>query len=202
MFGIIGTRRAGKSTLAKAVVRICASASRKTPGWRGLMSHLWVAVIATLVLGGCQAAQQRSVNAAIKEQVDEAAQDCRQKRLNGELKTFVASVQCSNPRIIAAYQNANYPNMDLVELVTASRLAGAEKIDRGEITEAEFQLQLAELGTRVASEEERRRANHQAAAAQTLQAQAAMLQGLSAFQVTNPSPGITCTTFDNVTNCR
>jgi hypothetical protein len=67
-------------------------------------------------------------------------------------------------------------------------LVGAEKIDRGEITEAEFQVQLAELGTRVASEEERRRSlNHQAEAAQTFQAQAAMLQGLSAFQVTHPA---------------
>ena len=127
----------------------------------------------------------------------------------GELKTFVESVQCSNPRVIAAYQRANYPNMDLIYLETAARLAGAEKIDKGEITEAQFQLELAELGTRVASEERRRaidlqNARSQAAAASASQGMATgqMLQGLSAFQAINQQRGFTCTTLGNMTNCR
>jgi hypothetical protein len=51
----------------------------------------------------------------------------------------VASAQCSNPRIVEAYQKANYRYMDLIFQMTAKRMELAKEIDRGKITEAEGQ---------------------------------------------------------------
>jgi hypothetical protein len=153
--------------------------------------------------GGAAAAYQQQVEQkkadfkAAAENFKVAAEDCKQKRLSGELKTYVESVQCSNPALISSYRNAGYPYMDLIELLAASRLVGAERIDKHEMTEAELQLQMAELNSRVTAEAQRRtlammNANSQSMAAhaqaQSAQAQstAVMLQGLSAFQPRQP----------------
>ena len=77
-----------------------------------------------------------------------AMTECSEKRKRGELKSFKASVECSNPKIYAAWREANDQNLDLVNVWLAARLVGAENVDRGKITEAEYQLQLAELDTR------------------------------------------------------
>ncbi len=70
-----------------------------------------------------------------------AAYECRAKRLGGELKTYVASAQCSNAAMIAAFKEAQYRYMDLIELFTAKRLALAAKIDRGELSEQQAKLE-------------------------------------------------------------
>src|SRR5512136_1331378 len=66
--------------------------------------------------------------------------ECELKRLNGELKTYVASTECSNPVIIQAHQEAGDPAMNLIYLVTAYRLAIAERIDKHALSEAEANL--------------------------------------------------------------
>jgi len=71
--------------------------------------------------------------------------ECNEKRKRGELKTFKAAVECSNPKVYAAWKEASDPNLDLLNVLLAARLVGAENVDRGRITEAEYQLQLAEL---------------------------------------------------------
>ena len=71
----------------------------------------------------------------------QAMVECRDKRLRGELPTQVASVQCSNPTIIAAFQKAHYRYMDLIQFFAAKRLEFAAKIDRGELTEQQAQLE-------------------------------------------------------------
>jgi hypothetical protein len=48
------------------------------------------------------------------------------------------------------------PNMDVLNLWLAARLVGAENVDKGKITEAEYQLQLAELNSRITDEKRRR----------------------------------------------
>jgi hypothetical protein len=86
--------------------------------------------------------------------------------------------------------------MDLVNVYEAARLVGAENVDKGRITEAEYNLQLAEIRSRFSAEEQRRSlavANTQAAQAQAqaanTQAAGVLLQGLSAFQTANrPTP--------------
>jgi hypothetical protein len=117
-----------------------------------------------------------------------AVLECRDKRLKKEFKTYKQSAECSNPKILAAYADSNYPYMDLVNVLLAARLVAAENLDKGAITEAQAQQQAAELENRFVSEDQRRRAAataFQAApsdAAAQAQTTGSLLQGLSAFQ--------------------
>lgn len=71
----------------------------------------------------------------------QATNECRAKRLRGELPTHAASVQCSNPTMITAFQEAHYRYIDLIRFFAAKRLEFATKIDRGELTEQQAQLE-------------------------------------------------------------
>jgi hypothetical protein len=67
-----------------------------------------------------QAISAQANSPAIQAAGNEAAaaiNECKAKRLAGELKSFVQSAHCSNPRIIAAFNKANYRYMDLVTLM-------------------------------------------------------------------------------------
>ena len=74
-----------------------------------------------------------------------AVNECRARRLSGELRTFAASVQCSNARIVQAFSVANYRYMYLIDMLAAKRLQIAQRIDRKEITEAQGQLENTQL---------------------------------------------------------
>jgi hypothetical protein len=127
---------------------------------------------------------------------DAAVLECGERHKRGELKSFKAEVECSNPKVYSAWKAAGDPNLDLLNVLLAAKLVGAEKVDKGQVTLAEYQLQLAELNTRIT--EERRRRNFANAdlqlreaevSAQTQAAQAqstaALLQGLAALQSAN-----------------
>lgn len=87
-----------------------------------------------------------------------ALMECHNRRMAGEVRTFVASVQCSNPRLLAAYQQAGYPYMDLIRSIAAKRLALAEAEDQGRISEAEFNAETAEfISKQIDRERERNR---------------------------------------------
>ncbi len=64
----------------------------------------------------------------------QAANECKAKRLRGDLATHAASVQCANAPMLAAFNEAHYRYMDLIEFFAAKRLELAAKIDRGELT--------------------------------------------------------------------
>jgi hypothetical protein len=161
-----------------------------------------IAISLSMVVAGCGAVHQQVQQTKIKEAwatTNAATAECREKRIRKELKTYRESVECSNPTILAAWQGADYPFMDLVSLYTAARLVGAERIDKGTITEAEFELQLAELRSRLAAEDERRSlafSSAQAAQAQAnAQSAAVLMQGLAALQAANTPPRpVNCTT--------
>jgi hypothetical protein len=145
--------------------------------------------------------------------IDSILADCDEKRTKKEIRGYKAAVECSSQRVIAARREANYPYMDLVSLYEAARLVGAEKVDKGQITVAEYSFQLAELQTRIAAEEQRRGlavVNTQIAQTQAqaaiAQGNGAMLQGLAAFQAANRTPRpLNCTTTgpynSRMTNC-
>jgi hypothetical protein len=101
-----------------------------------------------------QAQQQQSVQRDAK--IKAAMEECHNARLSGSLKTFLASAQCSNPRIRDAYQQSGYPFMDLIDLRNAARAADAEKIDKGQMTEAEATLHFAQVSSQIADEAIRR----------------------------------------------
>lgn len=73
---------------------------------------------------------------------------CREKRLRGELPTYAASVQCSNKIMMEAFSEAQYKYMDLIHTFAETRLALASRLDRGELTEQQEQLEMNKaLGT-------------------------------------------------------
>ena len=155
------------------------------------------------VLGNYPRAEIEFRCASPGKTAEAAVAECNAKRLHGELKTYGASVQCSNPKIFAAYRETGDPNLDLLNVYLAARLVGAENIDRKRVTEAEYQLQLAELESRLTKERRRRAldvadleirraqaaAETQTAAAQAQASTAALLVGLAALQSANrPAP--------------
>jgi hypothetical protein len=81
---------------------------------------------------------------------------CTTRRLSGELKTYMASAECSNLRIIEAYQKAGYRYMDLIFLIQAKRRELSEKIDKGNLTEAQAQLEFAQFMTGINDKERQR----------------------------------------------
>ena len=135
-----------------------------------------------------------SSKAAPTATADAAVRECDEKRKRGELKSFKAAAECSNPKIHSAWKEAGDPNIDLLNVWLAARLVCAEKVDKKQVTEAEYQLELAELDSRLTNEKRRRslanvemqlRATAVVAEAQAAQTQsaAALLQGLAALQI-------------------
>ena len=92
---------------------------------------------------------------AMKE-TETAIMECRARRLNGELKTYLASAQCANPRIIRAWSAANYRYMDLISVFTAKRAVVAEKMDRNELTEVQAQAENTKIFSEIVDAEKRR----------------------------------------------
>jgi hypothetical protein len=82
-----------------------------------------------------------------------AVKECKVRRLGGELKTFVQSAMCSNPGIVQAFSAVNFKHMDLIQAFTAKRLELAEKLDLGQITEAQSERELSDFSNRIRKEE-------------------------------------------------
>jgi hypothetical protein len=85
-----------------------------------------------------------------------AITECRNKRIDGTLKTYVASAQCANPRIVQAFSRASYRYMDLIAAFNAQRLQISERVDRKQITEADAQVEIQKLFASVVEAEKQR----------------------------------------------
>lgn len=85
-----------------------------------------------------------------------ANNECRDKRLRGELATHVASVECSNPIMIAAFNEAHYRYMDLIQFFASRRVELAAKIDRGQMSEQQAQAESQKLYTNIQATEKQR----------------------------------------------
>lgn len=86
----------------------------------------------------------------------QAADECKAKRLSGQLPSHAASVQCANPAMLQAFSAANYRYMDLIQYFAAKRLELAIKIDRGEMTEQQAQIETQKIfGSIQATERQR-----------------------------------------------
>ena len=82
--------------------------------------------------------------------------ECRNRRLSGDLKSYVESAQCSSPTIIAAYQQAGYRYMDLIASYAAKRLELSEKTDQGKLTEAQATAEMAQFFSGLVDRERQR----------------------------------------------
>jgi hypothetical protein len=104
------------------------------------------------VSGDLSPAMQQAV-----EQSRAAINDCRDRRLHGELQSYKASAQCSNPKIFAAWQAAHYPHMDLITQWLNAREAASEQVDQHQLSPDQFEAQMDTLTVRLTAEEQRRR---------------------------------------------
>jgi hypothetical protein len=86
----------------------------------------------------------------------QAADDCRNKRLRGELPSHAASVRCANPAMLQAFSAAHYRYMDLIQFFAAKRIELATKIDRGEMTEQQGQVEAQNIFASIQATERQR----------------------------------------------
>jgi hypothetical protein len=86
----------------------------------------------------------------------QAADECKAKRLSGQLPSHAASAQCSNPTMIAAFKEARYKYMDLIQFFAAKRLELATKIDRGEMNEQQGQVETQRIYAGIQATERQR----------------------------------------------
>ena len=99
----------------------------------------------TLLLIGCAplVAQRQQ---EVFNQAQAISAECHEKRLSAQLKGFADAARCSNDRMRQIWADAGFPYMDLVDLMAADHLAIAERMDKGELSVAEANVQMAELG--------------------------------------------------------
>ena len=104
-------------------------------------------VISAIVAAGCSLNQPDlppphiltdAQIAQLRGEVQTIGDKCRGLRLSGRVAGFVASVRCSNPGILAAYESVNYPYMSLLNLALAERLQLAEQTDAKKISEGDM----------------------------------------------------------------
>jgi hypothetical protein len=145
------------------------------------------------------------VSQSRKDEADAKAQaayaQCDQLRRIGQYKTRLAAVDCAVPNVVTAYQESAYPFTDLIYISIQARRIGAGKVDSGDVTEAQYERDLAELERRLAAEDGRRReimkfgGNPQPTEVGTL------VQGLSAFAPTPTAAELPATPPDAESSC-
>lgn len=86
----------------------------------------------------------------------ETMNECRAKRLSGELPSRAASAQCSNVPMLAAFNEVHYRYIDLIQFFAARQLELAAKLDRGEMTEQQAQVETQKLYANIQATERQR----------------------------------------------
>jgi hypothetical protein len=119
------------------------------------MKHLVAFAALTVALAGCMS-QPRLSEAEAKAKA--AYAQCEELRQVGQIKTHVAAVNCAVPQVTDAYVAAAYPFTDLVYDEIQARRVGAARVDDGDVSETQYQHDVAVLDARIAAEEKRRRA--------------------------------------------
>ena len=111
-----------------------------------------------LMLVNCGSAQRNN----LRSQMTAAVQECKTKFAGTH--QAVEKEKCVNAAIVPAL--STFRNPDLVQLLMAYRLAIAEQVDAGTLTEAQGNALIAEKKSQIVSEEQQRDLARQAAATQ------------------------------------
>jgi hypothetical protein len=110
-----------------------------------------------LLASGARAEDAQSPKAAMNEQMRAKMEADTQKCHDTQFPNHRAAAQCMNEAMMRPMMAANYPYMDMVQLVAAYRVACAQKMDAGELSEDSCNKRLGDLRQRVSAEEARRR---------------------------------------------
>ena len=92
--------------------------------------------------------------AAIKEQARAAFQECKAKFPEVVAATTVANAQCLNGVVVIA--RPLWGNPDLLDAFMATRIAVAERVQKGQVTVAQGNEEVANKWTQVVAENQRR----------------------------------------------
>ena len=110
-----------------------------------------------LALAGCGSTYLAAAALEADQRAQAAYADCDAQRQSGALRSYRQAAACAQPKVLAAYQQAGYPYIDLVELELAARATGADSIDTGFASAADVNRDIAELEQRITAERQRRR---------------------------------------------
>lgn len=91
-----------------------------------------------------------------RDQAESVFAACERAREAGRYPTHRAAVECAVSKVQEAYREAAYPYIDLLYIRIEARRRGAGKVDSGDVTEAQYQHDIATLETRIEAEEARR----------------------------------------------
>lgn len=135
------------------------------------MRVLFVLAGLAVGLGGCVSAQDER-NQAIRASVERDGAACDTLNSAGKFKTRTEYAKCLNAAEAPLVQTMPRYS-DLLNVKMATRLSIADRVDRGEITSAQAQLESAQTVSSLVGELERRSLNQRAVAAQEEAASAA-----------------------------
>lgn len=178
-----------------------------------------------VLLTGCVSPQEQARKEYFEgakkaqEEAKIAVEECNNKRKRGEYKTRMEAAECSNPKIIEAYEKANFLHIDLMRLLTAKRLELAEKMDQMKVSDAQGNLELAQFIEEIREKERKRDMEmmqlDSQAAVQRAAAAAMILGAMPTYQpapvqaapLPTPAPIRTpvttnCTAMQQFLNCR
>jgi len=162
-------------------------------------------VLIGLALSGCVGTYSQSATRDAERRAQQAYIQCNTELRDGVLKSYRQAVECARPKVLAAYQSAAYPNMDLVQLDLYARALGAQRIDRGQATPAAVNRDIAELERRIAAEQQRRlNARRTTTGGATAISLVSLLNGLTAITGTSqklPALGQDCFKVGTFTHC-
>lgn len=172
------------------------------------MRTLWIALsLLGLALAGCAGTLSAPATRDAQNRAQAAFAACDAERQQGILKSQREVVECARPKVLAAYQENGYPNMDLVELDLYARGIGAERIDDGDVSAAAVDRDLAELDRRIVAEQQRRVAARRATSGGASPVPLAqLLAGLDTLTVRSapppPAPGENCFNVGSFSHCQ
>ena len=83
-------------------------------------------LVATLGLPACGMIAAQKQQAAFRD-ASAIAEECRNKRVAGQIKDQVGAIHCSNDRMCQVIAASGYPHMDLVDLFLANRLVSPKR---------------------------------------------------------------------------
>ena len=154
--------------------------------------------IAVAFSGGCGIARQMKINDDLKaaqEAADRGIAECDASHPGKFTRPVLPRIRCMNAvelqRQESIGRSVGNPNLDLHRLTAAKRLAVAERFDKGQSSEIEYELQLATVHS-----EHTNAANSRLNSA-TLAAAAAK-QASAASAANRP---VSCTRLGNTVNC-
>lgn len=119
-----------------------------------MLNKISVATLLAMALAGCDPTMSPEVMAKAKQEKDAC----------NRFTTWGGVVNCMN----AVENKYNMAEGDLAKLQQASRVAYAEKVDRGQMSAADANLELAKMSSAIQSEWQRREAAAAAAAASSM----------------------------------